>query len=199
MVLLVPRNLWSSFSVFNSMELEFIKTSDHWTSSDVQQSYNLCLFCYLASRDEGQFYQSWTGFDLKKQHLSCTSYIMDSLSTINTHQQELQMKSINQHHWCASPVVGSHFGQPCCELHSSGQVCLITGDTSGLRGPYPQTLTLFGGVRFIAWRLRRPSLGECRQGPETFLGLPDVSGQQPCNRTHLKNSLMPHLYAWWGV
>ena len=31
-------------------------------------------------------------------------------------------------------LLGSHFGRPCCELRSSGRVCLITGDTSGLSG-----------------------------------------------------------------
>ena len=30
------------------------------------------------------------------------------------------------------------------------------------QGSIPLTLTLLGGVRFIAWRLRRPFLGECR-------------------------------------
>ena len=36
-------------------------------------------------------------------------------------------------------------------------------------------------------------------GPEAFLGLPDVSGLQSCDRTHLKSGLVPHTYAWWGV
>ena len=35
----------------------------------------------------------------------------------------------------------------------------IFGTASGLRGPSPQALTLFGGVGFIAWRLRRPEKG----------------------------------------
>ena len=35
-------------------------------------------------------------------------------------------------------------------------------------GGVPQTLTLFGGVRFIAWLMRFPSLGECRRGPRHF-------------------------------
>ena len=34
----------------------------------------------------------------------------------------------------------------------------FTGITAGLRGPFPQVLTLIGWVRFIAWRLK----GECR-------------------------------------
>ena len=37
-----------------------------------------------------------------------------------------------------------------------------------LRGPSHQALTLFGGVRLIAWRLRHPSLWECRRGPRHF-------------------------------
>ena len=40
--------------------------------------------------------------------------------------------------------------------------------SSSLRGPFPQVLTLLGGVRFIAWRLRRPSSGKCRLGPRYF-------------------------------
>ena len=40
--------------------------------------------------------------------------------------------------------------------------------SSSLRAPSLQALTLFGGARFIAWRLRRPSLGECRRGPRHF-------------------------------
>ena len=37
-----------------------------------------------------------------------------------------------------------------------------------LRGPSPQALTLLGGARFIVWRLRRPSFGECRRGLRHF-------------------------------
>ena len=36
------------------------------------------------------------------------------------------------------------------------------------QGPSPQVLTLMGGVRFIAWRLRYPFLGECRRGLRHF-------------------------------
>ena len=54
------------------------------------------------------------------------------------------------------------------------------------QGASPQVLTLLGGVRFIAWCLRRPSLGECRWGPRHFLGLPDVCGLRSCAQTQLK-------------
>ena len=37
-----------------------------------------------------------------------------------------------------------------------------------LRGPFPQVLTLLGGVRFIAWRLRCSFWGECWWGPRHF-------------------------------
>ena len=43
-----------------------------------------------------------------------------------------------------------------------------SGHTSGLRGPSPQALTLFGGVRLIDWRLRLSFLGDYRQGPRYF-------------------------------
>ena len=39
---------------------------------------------------------------------------------------------------------------------------------SSLRRPSTQAQTLFGGARFITWRLRRPFCGECRQGPRHF-------------------------------
>ena len=38
-------------------------------------------------------------------------------------------------------------------MGGSGRMSLVTGYTSGLRGPSHQALTLFGGVGFIA---RRP-------------------------------------------
>ena len=42
-------------------------------------------------------------------------------------------------------------------------------------------------------------------GPKIFLAMPDACGFQPCDRTHLKNGLVPHLCAggaydkYWGV
>ena len=36
------------------------------------------------------------------------------------------------------------------------------------QGTVPQDLTLLGGARFIAWHLRRPSLGECRRDSRNF-------------------------------
>ena len=56
---------------------------------------------------------------------------------------------------------------PVDETHSagrnamggSGRMCLVTGCTSGLRGPSPQALTLFGRVGFIARRLSAPFKG----------------------------------------
>ena len=62
-------------------------------------------------------------------------------------------------------------------------VFLVTGYTSGLRRPFPLVLTLFGGVGFIAWRLKCPFLGQYRRGPRTFWKC------QPCTRTHLKKPL----------
>ena len=42
--------------------------------------------------------------------------------------------------------------------------------SSDLRGPSPQAFTSFGGVGFIAWRLRRPKK-ENADGVEGILGL----------------------------
>ena len=62
----------------------------------------------------------------------------------------------------------SHFSRPWYDRHGNDRVCLVTGHTSSLRGVVPQALTLLGGVRFIAWCLRRPFLGECQRGPRHF-------------------------------
>ena len=43
-----------------------------------------------------------------------------------------------------------------------------SGYISSFKGPFPQVLTLFGEVWFIAWRLRCPFLGECRRGLRYF-------------------------------
>ena len=54
----------------------------------------------------------------------------------------------------------------------------------------------FGGVRFIARRLRRPFLGECQRG-RCIWGIVGASRLRPCARTHLKKGLLPHLSGWW--
>ena len=64
-----------------------------------------------------------------------------------------------------------------------GWVCLIIGYTSGLRGPSEVGLSPGASKRGMP------------TGPEAFLGLPDSSGLQPCDWTHLKNGLVPHSYA----
>ena len=55
-------------------------------------------------------------------------------------------------------------------------------DSSYLRGQSPQVLTLFGGVRFIAWCLRRPFLRECRQGLRHFWSHWTRLGHSPAPR-----------------
>ena len=84
--------------------------------------------------------------------ICCTPYIIDSPSSINTRQRERQTGA---RQWCTSPVVGSHFGRPCCALHSFGQV---PQHWTYLwpKGTVPPALTLFGGVWLIARCMRRP-------------------------------------------
>ena len=85
-------------------------------------------------------------------------------------------------------VDGTHFGQPWCERHGSGRVYLITGHTSSLReAVLTQTLTLLGGIRFIAWRLRRPFLGVCRRGPWHFWKCQAHLGYDPAPGPTLKS------------
>ena len=75
------------------------------------------------------------------------------------------------------------------------RVCSITGYiTTGLRGPAPQALTLFRGVGFIARRLRRPEKGNA-DGVRGIFGTACRVGLRPCDRTHLKNGLVPYSYA----
>ena len=52
-------------------------------------------------------------------------------------------------------------------------------------------LTLLGGVAFIAWRLRRLFLGECRRDPKHFL-----SRRRAWTHLNLWTRLMPHSPAW---
>ena len=57
----------------------------------------------------------------------------------------------------------------------------------------PQALTLFGGVGFIARRLRRPEKGNA-DGVRGIFGTASRVGLRPCDRTHLKNGLVPYSY-----
>ena len=86
-----------------------------------------------------------------------------------------------------------------CELHSSFG-CVPPLDTSPLASggrPPTQALTLFGGVGFIARRLRRPEKGNA-DGVRGIFGTACRVGLRPCDRTYLKNSLVVHLYAGWA-
>ena len=88
-----------------------------------------------------------------------------------------------------NPVDETHFSWPWCHWHGSGRVCLVTRHTLSLRGPSPQVLTLLGGVRFIAWCLRLPFLGECRQGPKHFGECRTHLCYSPAPRNTLKKAL----------
>ena len=61
----------------------------------------------------------------------------------------------------------TNFGWPCYQRHESGWLSHLWTYLE-LQGAAPQVLTLLGGVRFIAWHLRRPFSGECRRGPRHF-------------------------------
>ena len=83
----------------------------------------------------------------------------------------------------------------CLRAAQFVRVCSTTGYiTSSLRGPSPKALTLFGGVGFIARRLRRPEKGNA-DGVRGIFGTACRVGLRPCDRTHLKNGLVPHSYA----
>ena len=69
---------------------------------------------------------------------------------------------------------GTHFSRPhfigawiwsvCPGSRSSRSRFTFTGILKTQKA-VPPALTLIGGARFIAWRLRRHFLGECRRGP----------------------------------
>ena len=61
--------------------------------------------------------------------------------------------------------------------------------TSSLRGPFPQALTILGGVRFTSRRLRGPFLGECRRCLGYFGEYWVRLGYGPAPRPTLKRSL----------
>ena len=59
---------------------------------------------------------------------------------------------------------------PVLSLDGSARCASALEISSGLRGPSPQANTPFGGVGFIAWRLRRPKKGNA-DGAEGIFGL----------------------------
>ena len=84
------------------------------------------------------------------------------------------------------PVDGSHFGRPWCQRHGSGRMCLVFWTYLEPQGAVSLALTLLGGVRFIAWRLRHHLLGECRRGPSHFWECRTRLGYGPAPRPTLK-------------
>ena len=63
--------------------------------------------------------------------------------------------------------------------------------SSGLRGPSPQAFTPSGGLGLLPGALGVPKRG-MPTGSKVFLALPNACGLRPCDRTHLKNGLVPH-------
>ena len=66
--------------------------------------------------------------------------------------------------------------------------CVSSGTffPSSLKEPFVQASTLFVGVRVIAWRLRHPSLGECRRSLRYFLKCWAYVGSDPASEPTLK-------------
>ena len=70
--------------------------------------------------------------------------------------------------------------------------------TSSLKKPCPRALTHLGGVRFIAWRLRRPFLGKCRRGPRYFWECRAYMGYSLAPESTLNKALC-HTCSFGGV
>ena len=77
-------------------------------------------------------------------------------------------------------------------LDGSAGCTLALESSFGLRGPSTQAFIYFGGKYCLA--PEAPLIRVMPTGPKVFLAMPDACGLRPCNRTHLKNSLVPHLY-----
>ena len=78
-------------------------------------------------------------------------------------------------------------------MGGSGRMCLVTGYTSGLRGPSPLALTLFGGVRVYRPAPEEPLLWGMPTGSEAFLEMPGACGLWP----YPKKGLVPYSFGWW--
>ena len=76
--------------------------------------------------------------------------------------------------WWAVVPLGGSAGCASALESSSGRRLLVIG----------RRLLVIVGV--IAWRLRGMPTG-----PKVFLALPDACELRPCERTHLKNGLVP--------
>ena len=85
---------------------------------------------------------------------------------------------------CASPVGGSHSAD--CTARSSVPLHWSSLWTQGAAPP--GFYSLQGG------KVYRPA-----PEPPILRGMRGACGLQPCAMTHLKNGLVPDLYAWWGV
>ena len=94
---------------------------------------------------------------------------------------------------------------PVDETHSagrnamggSGRMCLVTGCTSGLRGPSPPG---FNPLQ-RGWVYRpvpeAPLLRGMPTGSEAFLEMPGACGLRPCAWPHPKKGLVPYSSGWW--
>ena len=119
--------------------------------------------------------------------------------------------SYNLAHWA-----GTHFRQPYCLIHGSGQVCLgssgiqlrpsagkpafisheLRRHSLSLRKPTPQVLTLSGGARFIAWCLRCLFLGECQQDSRHFWNNQTCVGYSPAPGPYKKRPCAILMCMW---
>ena len=96
-----------------------------------------------------------------------------------------------------NPVDGTLFGRPWCQQHGFGRVCVGAGHTSSLRRPSSLALTSLRGARFIAWRQRRPFLGQCRWDPRHFWECQARLGYGPALGSTLKKPCAT-LLQWDG-
>ena len=92
---------------------------------------------------------------------------------------------------------GGALSTGCDYVPHSSFGCVPPLDTSPLAsgGRPPQALTLFGGVGFIARRLRRPEKGNA-DGVRGIFGTACRVGLRPCDRTHRPCAT---FVRWWGV
>ena len=91
-----------------------------------------------------------------------------------------EMQPASSRVWTRDPVFSSHDGQHYIHTHTHTHTpaeILIYGVYifRPLREPSLLAITLSGGSRFIAWRLRHNILEQYRREPESSLGMPTFS------------------------
>ena len=136
--------------------------------------------------------------------------IIDCSSTIYTgsawHSEKWPPSRVKRMHYSLGGAGLGHISvSRVLSVRGSGRVCPISSGSrsrfalTGIlepQGVVPQALNLLGGVRFIAWRLRRPFLGNADGARGIFENAGGVwaTALRP---DPPKKNLVPYSSGWW--